>query len=103
MAVNWLRGQDLNQRPSGYEPESILIKCHIIDVLAIYLLLCGMMCGIFSASVFEMLRFVSPRFKRQRNNYLCRSNCEPNVMVACDQLGMVAMKLMAAWSAPTCS
>jgi hypothetical protein len=71
------------------------IKCHIIDVFTIYLLLCGMMCGIFSASVFEMLRFVSPGFKRQRNNYLCRSNYEPNVMVACDQLGMVAMKLMA--------
>jgi hypothetical protein len=29
MAVNWLRGLDLNQRPSGYEPE-------LLDVFAIH-------------------------------------------------------------------
>jgi len=23
MAVNWLRGLDLNQRPSGYEPDEL--------------------------------------------------------------------------------
>jgi hypothetical protein len=49
MAVNWLRGLDLNQRPSGYETERISNICYIIDVFIILLLLCGMMCGILRA------------------------------------------------------
>jgi hypothetical protein len=46
---NWLRGLDLNQRPSGYETERISNICYIIDVFIILLLLCGMMCGILRA------------------------------------------------------
>jgi hypothetical protein len=52
----------LNQRPSGYEPERIDTIRHIIDVFAIILLLCGMMCGILRAQVFGARRRVSPRF-----------------------------------------
>jgi hypothetical protein len=44
--LDWLRGLDLNQRPSGYEPERFWYICCIIDVFSRFWLLCGTMCGI---------------------------------------------------------
>jgi hypothetical protein len=37
MAENWLRGLDLNQRPSGYEPERFHIIHHIYLILTLFM------------------------------------------------------------------
>jgi len=58
MAVNWLRGLDLNQRPSGYEPELFDVICHILLILYLFLLFVFVDVFVFVSRTFGTVRSV---------------------------------------------
>ena len=58
MAVNWLRGLDLNQRPSGYEPEMFEVICHIFLILYLFMLFVFVVVFVFASRTFGTVRSV---------------------------------------------
>ena len=77
MAVNWLRGLDLNQRPSGYEPDrfvAIALICLIYSSFKanVFVVVFVLACRMF-VTFHRVLDVAMPATKSQpqteRNNY----------------------------------